>query len=686
MDRLSLIVPGRCEQYFQNTIDSALDNATGNIEVIAVIDGYIPDPPLIAKDSRVKLIQLEKSIGQRAAYNLGVKKSTGKFVMKIDAHAMLGPGFDEKLKASCPPKTIVLPEMRRLDVRKWECKPRGKTHFMYFGLDLYCHFWRDYRKREIAKIEYPAVMTGQGSCWFTSRAWNDHIGLLDESVGSWGNVGIEVSLRTWLCGGQQIVNRDAWQAHWFRRDDGGFTYPMDGRQVARAHRYTWKNYYFKDDAFKNQERPFRWLIEKFAPVPGWEVYLQDEYSVPRTIIYYTDHHINEQLAQALRKNLKKVAVTIPIISVSQQPLNFGKNICVGEKPRSNKSIYEQILAGLEAAEEGSVIYLCEHDVAYNPSHFAHVPEIKERLDYNQNRYYWAPGQSEYLPARGKWALSHLVAYREFLIEKVKESLAVEQPSSEMYHCRTHKFKSERPNVDIRHGMNFSRDGRFKKEYYTGKSKSTVKNIGHWGSPNHFMSKIRWGRSTEMLSMLSRLLREHYGLKRFLPAPARIKDFHRVDVAKIIGMLKLKKGAEIGVKAGRHSEVLCRHIPEIELLCVDNWEGNSKKDYLNASKRLGKYNAKLIKKTSMEAVRDVPLGSLDFVYIDANHNFDFVMQDLIEWARRVKIGGVISGHDYDRAHGKGVVPAVNLYTKIHGVGEWFITDQKRETSFFWIKKE
>jgi len=37
--------------------------------------------------------------------------------------------------------------MRRLDVHKWESKPRGKTRFMYFGLDLYCHFWRDYRKR-----------------------------------------------------------------------------------------------------------------------------------------------------------------------------------------------------------------------------------------------------------------------------------------------------------------------------------------------------------------------------------------------------------------------------------------------------------------------------------------------------------------------------------------------------------
>jgi len=251
--------------------------------------------------------------------------------------------------------------------------------------------------------------------------------------------------------------------------------------------------------------------------------------------------------------------------------------------------------------------------------------------------------------------------------------------------RIHCFESERPNVDIRHGMNFSRDGRFKKEYYSGTSKLTVKNIGHWGSPKHFTSKLGWSGGEEMLPMLSRLLREHYGLERFRPAPIRIKDFHRIDVSKIIGMLNLKKGVEVGVKAGRHSETLCQNIPDIELLCVDNWEGSSKKDYLNASKRLRRYNAKLIKKTSMEAARDISLGSLDFVYIDANHNFDFVMQDLIEWSKRVRVGGVISGHDYDRAHGKGVVPAVNIYTKVHGIEEWFITDQKKETSFFWVKR-
>lgn len=489
MAKVSIIIPGRTEHYFQQTVDSVLASATGDIEVIAVVDGDEAEPKVQSNDPRVKIIRLDKSIGQRAAYNLGVRESTGKYVMKIDAHAKLSKGFDEVLQSHCPKRAVVLPEMRRLDVKKWEHKPRGKTHFMYIGLDLYCHFWNDYRRRPEAQVKYPEVMNGQGSCWFTTRVWNDYIGLLDEGVGSWGNVGIEVSLRTWLCGGMQIVNKQTWQAHWFRRDDGGFTYPMSGRQVARAHRYTKENYYFKDNAFKHQVRPFRWLIEKFAPVPGWEIYLSDDYKAPRVIIYYTDHHIEESLGQIVRKQLAKAATNIPIISVSHKPLNFGKNICTGVKPRSNLNIYEQIYAGLKAAPEGSIIYLCEHDVIYHTSHFAFLPKHDDQLYYNQNRFHWGIGQPNYLPARGKWPLSQLVARREFLLKEIEKILATGEMPSTVINRRTRSFTSAKPNVDIRHGKNFSKNGRWKKEYYAGTSRYAVANIAHWGSPRHFAKRI-----------------------------------------------------------------------------------------------------------------------------------------------------------------------------------------------------
>jgi len=94
-------------------------------------------------------------------------------------------------------------------------------------------------------------------------------------------------------------------------------------------------------------------------------------------------------------------------------------------------------------------------------------------------------------------------------------------------------------------------------------------------------------------------------------------------------------------------------------------------------------ALVMRMSSLEAVRHVPDASLDFVYIDGDHRFDQVMTDLILWAQKVRYGGVVSGHDYYRFRKAGVVPAVDLYTRQHGVGRWFLTDE-RTPSFFWVR--
>jgi len=90
---------------------------------------------------------------------------------------------------------------------------------------------------------------------------------------------------------------------------------------------------------------------------------------------------------------------------------------------------------------------------------------------------------------------------------------------------------------------------------------------------------------------------------------------------------------------------------------------------------------------MEALADVPDGSLDFVYIDADHTFDHVMSDIIWWARKVRYGGIVAGHDYYRFRRAGVVPAVNVYTHQHGITRWFITDylKDRTPSYFWMRE-
>lgn len=181
-------------------------------------------------------------------------------------------------------------------------------------------------------------------------------------------------------------------------------------------------------------------------------------------------------------------------------------------------------------------------------------------------------------------------------------------------------------------------------------------------------------------------------------PIRVKGFNRTSLAQLFNELGFQYGAEVGVAEGKYSIVLCESIPGLKLNCVDLWDtyyrvesprvmlkNREMQDWaLNESKqRLASYNVNFIRKASMKAVEDFKDGELDFVYIDANHGFDWVMQDIIEWTKKVRNGGIVSGHDYYRFKGAGVVDAINAYTHAHQIHEWFVCDE-RECSFFWAK--
>lgn len=171
------------------------------------------------------------------------------------------------------------------------------------------------------------------------------------------------------------------------------------------------------------------------------------------------------------------------------------------------------------------------------------------------------------------------------------------------------------------------------------------------------------------------------------SPVRIRGLSRKRLMIHLGESGYTEGAEIGVDRGRFSEYMFKVIPNLHLLCVDPWywrhRGESR--YQSTAKRLEPYNATIIRKKSHEAVLDVKDKSLDYVYIDGDHTFDFVMTDIIWWAKKVRIGGVVAGHDYYRFRGAGVIPAVDIYTQQHGITQWFLTDEKTPT-WFWLKTE
>jgi len=171
------------------------------------------------------------------------------------------------------------------------------------------------------------------------------------------------------------------------------------------------------------------------------------------------------------------------------------------------------------------------------------------------------------------------------------------------------------------------------------------------------------------------------------SPVRIRGLDRARLVRLFGEHGLLRGAEIGVDRGRFSEYILKYT-DCTLLCVDPWRwklrGESR--YRSTVRRLAPYGERAVidRRDSFDAVRDVEDESLDFVYIDGDHTFDYVMTDIIWWAKKVRYGGIVAGHDYYRFRRGGVVAAVDCYTQEHGIDRWFLTDERTPT-WFWLRE-
>lgn len=167
------------------------------------------------------------------------------------------------------------------------------------------------------------------------------------------------------------------------------------------------------------------------------------------------------------------------------------------------------------------------------------------------------------------------------------------------------------------------------------------------------------------------------------SPINILKINREIMAQTLKELNFNFGAEIGVARGEHSELLCLANPDLKLYCIDIWEPyEGYKEYENkisayyklAKKRLSKYNTVMIKKFSMDAVKTFENESLDFVYIDGAHDFQNGVNDICEWTKKVKIGGIVYGHDYDRQYERHLVQikdAVQAYCYTNRIKPWFV---------------
>lgn len=201
-----------------------------------------------------------------------------------------------------------------------------------------------------------------------------------------------------------------------------------------------------------------------------------------------------------------------------------------------------------------------------------------------------------------------------------------------------------------------------------------------------------------------LISSRFGVDLTASSPITLHISRHRELLELWRDLGYKTIAEIGTEEGRYAEQICRAVPGVKLYCVDPYMAyNRYKDHVSQSRldhflkvaehrllKQNQFNVEIIRETSLEGVKRFKPGSLDAVFIDGNHHFDFVVQDIIAWAPIVRRGGMVSGHDY-RPEGKeqtpipfGVIEAVNGYTHAHKIAPWFVLVNDKCPSWAWVK--
>ena len=159
------------------------------------------------------------------------------------------------------------------------------------------------------------------------------------------------------------------------------------------------------------------------------------------------------------------------------------------------------------------------------------------------------------------------------------------------------------------------------------------------------------------------------------------------------------GAEIGIDRGKFSRILLEMYPEIEKIYgVDGFTKSSNKQnrnftnkqwnnyYLSVKKNMNFGSRfEIIRKSSLEAISFLP-NNLTFVFIDADHSYQCVLDDINRYEKKVMIGGILCGHDYPCKKYPEVKPAVDFYVQKYGRDLKSTIDIDIKVGmWWWIKK-
>lgn len=228
----------------------------------------------------------------------------------------------------------------------------------------------------------------------------------------------------------------------------------------------------------------------------------------KSCIYYTDNSLDgTDMLRVCQEQLKR-AWNGDIVSVSLKPMNFGRNFVLEGRTRSYPTMTEQILLALRNTDT-DYVFFTEHDVLYHPSHFDFTPHSNSLYFYNINNWRWRWGTDIAITYNELHSLSGMCCNRQTAIKhyeyrlKVIEEQGLEKDRSREprwarrfgYEPGTKKkrkggitdedfevWKSEYPNIDIRHKGTFSHPKTFLTEFNhlpTSWRETTIDKIEGW---------------------------------------------------------------------------------------------------------------------------------------------------------------------------------------------------------------
>src|SRR3990167_5961982 len=156
--KLSIIIIGRNEEFMGRTIEDVLSHTSEQTEIIAVLDGFLPNPSF-KPNPRVTIIYNPVAQGQRCAVNQGVKLSKAKYVCKLDAHCAVDQDFDLKMIKAMEElgdDTTLIPAMKNMHVFDWVCE---EGHRRYQSPSGVCETCGKPTKKDIVWIAKKSPVT-----------------------------------------------------------------------------------------------------------------------------------------------------------------------------------------------------------------------------------------------------------------------------------------------------------------------------------------------------------------------------------------------------------------------------------------------------------------------------------------------------------------------------------------------